>query len=52
MEGIDWMPISTREDKELVAPFTFDEIRKVVLSYNRNESPGFDGFSMAFFQDN
>ncbi|KAA0060702.1 hypothetical protein E6C27_scaffold496G00040 [Cucumis melo var. makuwa] len=44
VEGIDWMPISTREDKELVAPFTFDEIRKVVLSYNRNESPGFDEF--------
>lgn len=45
MEGIDWSPISTREDKELVAPFTLDEIRKVVLICGRNESLGFDGFS-------
>lgn len=27
--GIDWSPIFPREDEELVAPFTIEEIRNV-----------------------
>ena len=52
VEGIDWSPILTREDEDLVALFTLDEVKKAVFSCDRNKSLGADGFSMAFFQDN
>lgn len=51
MEGIDWSPISTREDLELAIPFSLEEIRKVAFNCDRNKSFGPNGFSMAFFQD-
>lgn len=52
VEGIEWSPISSREDEELVALFTLEEIRKAVFSSDRNKSPGLDDFTMAFFSDN
>ncbi|KAK1677030.1 hypothetical protein QYE76_037878 [Lolium multiflorum] len=33
----------------LSAPFTIDEVKKAVLSMNKNSSPGPDGFGPAFF---
>lgn len=52
MEGIHWSPIFPREDEELVAPFTIEEIKNVVFSCDGNKSPNADRFSMAFFQEN
>ncbi|KAA0036600.1 hypothetical protein E5676_scaffold195G00490 [Cucumis melo var. makuwa] len=33
VEGIDWSLISTREDEDLVSPFTMEEIKKVHFSF-------------------
>jgi hypothetical protein len=33
----------------LCAPFTVDEVKKAVVSMNKNSSPGPDGFGPAFF---
>ena len=52
VEGTDWNPIALREDEELVAPFTLEEIRKPMFSSDGNKSPDLDGFTMAFFKDN
>lgn len=52
IQGIDWCPISPGDGEELVAPFSLEEIRKVVFGGDRSKSSGLDGFSMALFQEN
>lgn len=47
MEGIDWSPIFSREDDDLVRPFTVEEIKKVVFSCDINKFLGVDGFPVA-----
>lgn len=52
MEGIDGWSIFFKEDDDLVAPFSLDEIKKVVFSCDGNKFSGADGFSMTFFKEN
>lgn len=49
LEGIDWSPILTREDGDLVVSFTLDELKKVVFNCDENKFSGVDGFSVTFF---
>lgn len=45
-------PIFKREGRELVAPFTLEEIKGAIFGSDRTKSASPNDLSVAFFQDN
>ncbi|KAA0037601.1 pre-rRNA-processing protein ESF2 [Cucumis melo var. makuwa] len=48
---IDWCPILTKEDEELVGPFTLEEIRKAVSERDRNKASGSPVFLASLLEE-
>lgn len=50
LDGLDLGSLSAAEARDLEAPFSRDEVRKVILDMSSDRAPGPDGFSGLFFK--
>jgi len=49
LDGVEFLTISEEENAGLIAPFSLEEIERVVKESDGNKSPGPDSFKFAFF---
>ncbi|GAU34029.1 hypothetical protein TSUD_16170 [Trifolium subterraneum] len=50
LEGVDFNRLSEDDNRDLISPFTTEEIEEAVCSSDGNKSPGPDGFNYAFLK--
>lgn len=51
LDGVAFEILSDGENRDLIAPFSMEEIEKVVKESDGNKSPGPDGFNFAFIKE-
>lgn len=51
LDGVAFDMLSEDDNRGLIAPFTLEEIEKVVKDSDGNKSPGPDGFNFAFIKE-
>ena len=50
IENLLWIPIEDSQISTPTVPFTMDEIKESVFSFDSNKAPGLDGFTIDFFK--
>jgi hypothetical protein len=50
LDGVSLPCLSEGEARDLVVPFSSEEIKRVVVESDGNKSPGPDGFNFSFFK--